>query len=81
MARTVVDSGSPMSGPSGGVGWDRRLAILAEIRRLQDDLKLSTDEGERHLLLGIIEARWDEYRWAEQASRGPSPPPSERLSR
>jgi hypothetical protein len=78
MARTVVDSGSPMSGPSGGVGWNRRLAILAEIRRLQDDLKHSTDEGERHVLLGIIESRWDEYRWAEQASRGSSPPPSER---
>jgi hypothetical protein len=78
MARTVVDSGSPMSGPSGGVSWNRRLAILAEIRRLQEDLSHSTDERERHVLLGIIESRWNEYRWAEQASRGPSPPPSER---
>ena len=74
----VVDSGSPMSGPSGGVGWERRLAILAEIRRLQDDLKHSTDERERHVLLGIIESRWDEYRWAEQASRGAPAPVSER---
>jgi len=74
----VVDSGSPMSGPSGGVGWNRRLAILAEIRRLQDDLKHSTDERERHVLLGIIESRWDEYRWAEQASRGAPAPVSER---
>jgi hypothetical protein len=73
MARTVVDSVSPMFGPSHGVGWERRLAILAEIRRLQDDLKHSTDEGERHVLLGIIESRWDEYRWAEQASRESEP--------
>jgi len=73
MARTVVDSVSPMFGPSHGVGWERRLAILAEIRRLQDDLKHSTDEGERHALLGIIESRGDEYRWAEQASRGSEP--------
>ena len=73
MARTVVDSVSPMFGPSHGVGWDRRLAILAEIRRLQDDLEQSADEGERHALHGLIESRWDEYRWAEQADRESEP--------
>ena len=66
MAETVD---SPVSGPSGGVGWDRRLALLGDIRRPQDDLKRCTDEGERQLLRGFIESLWDEYRSAEETSR------------